>query len=254
MAECCDPITIPTNCVNECNQLVNSCCVINEAGLPCIIPPVVLTGVSVVINSKFITDRVISLLPNPFYGTITVSDSSGRIDTDTTITKITNNTVTLSKPALSTGVTDVTFTFTDQRQCDINASIDAKVCVLSSCPEWTALPPNASGGWVSNNIGSLGAEYSNIDKCTVKLRGSIGTVSYLTSQPTVGILPVGFRPTITYNRLYTVGILVNSSIFKVSIIEVEASMGLVTLIDTTLVDTDSVTVYLDGIFFEVSPN
>jgi hypothetical protein len=151
---CCDPIEIKTNCVNTCNQLVNSCCVINEDELPCIISPVTITDVGLVIGSTSITDSDIStMLPNPFYGVIAVSDSSGRIDTDTTVVRITNNTVTISNPILSTGRSDVTFTFTEQRQCDINAAIDSEICNLSEIvADATACLYDSTGGCEIDNL------------------------------------------------------------------------------------------------------
>lgn len=37
MANCCDPIVIPS-CTKRCNQLVDACCVIDETEYPCIDP------------------------------------------------------------------------------------------------------------------------------------------------------------------------------------------------------------------------
>lgn len=176
MAECCDPIEILTNCADKCNQLVDACCVINEDNLPCIIPDVTITAVNVTNGSSTITAASVSdVLPNPFYGVITVTSTTpGLFEAGTTVDSISIDTVHLSKPAIGTNASaTVIFTFTEQRQCDINAAVDEAICAINTgtvpCYSYTAItgflnewtsPGNDAG--ISNNL-----------FCTVRMKGSV---------------------------------------------------------------------------------
>jgi len=180
MADCCDPIEIPTNCADKCNQLVNACCVINEDNLPCIIPDVTITAVNVTNGSSTITAASVSeVLPNPFYGVITVTSSTpGLFEAGTTVDSISTDTVHLSKPAIGTNASaTVVFTFTEQRQCDINAAVDEAICAINAgtvpCYSYTPITTFLNEWSSPGNDAAL----SNNLFCTVRMKGSVTLLS-----------------------------------------------------------------------------
>lgn len=180
---CCNPVT-PETCVHKCPQEIDSCCVKNEDELSCIIPPIILTttvtaGTYTIPNVAFTPDSII--VPNPFYGVITVSsETSNVIEEGTTVVKIVGSTIYVDKPILSTnGQVDIIFTFTEQRQCDINAAINDLLCNPPGpglCQNYTSIPyasAQEQGIQWSTYPGALPLEISSASQCIVRLRGLI---------------------------------------------------------------------------------
>lgn len=185
---CCNPI-IPPACEHKCDKLVDACCVVNEDGLPCLIPPVIITEVGISAGSQGFSDSTVSdVLPNPFYGVITItSPTTGIFAEGTTVTKIIGDVVYFSQPPIGSDKVDVVFTFTEQRQCDINKAID-KLCSQGSgavCSSWTngvLSDPIMGLTWVTGNANPPTppsppsfAGFASAVGCRGALRGAVKT-------------------------------------------------------------------------------
>ena len=202
MATCCNPVTAPTCTPTPCPQLYNACCVINEANLPCLYPPVDASGVSTaysynitnveVFGGNAIEDIVTGM--TAFTVVDSVETAIGKVTVDSLLTTVTLDTA----PATYSG--NLVFKFVEQTQCDINEAVDAAICALKAgtvpCPSFTPVVFSEGDSLVWTNFGSSRqvAEYSDVQNCTIRLRGVIKTTvssgaaavnSLVTTLPTV---------------------------------------------------------------------
>jgi hypothetical protein len=227
---CCNPIT-PASCVTRCPQLVNACCVINKDNLPCINPPVTVTGSGVSGQSSIRLSEVIS---EPDFGNFVVTDASGCIPDDTEIISFNGSSVNLSNTLTCTFQGNpITITLVNQRQCDINKAFDEKLCTPSGCPEWNIITdysdPIMDITW-GTTIGSEVA-VSNPIGCIVRFTGSVSSAkidpaSDVTIQSQLFVLPSGLWP--SARRALSLTVILTAS----------SGLGLLLLPGVLLIETD----------------
>lgn len=175
---CCNPV-IPPACSHSCDKLIDACCVVNGDNLPCINPPVVIAGSG--IKGQYYIELA-GVVEAPDYGAFAVTDASGCIPEDTEIVGFLGTQIEVSKALTCTFTGNpITVSLINQRQCDINKAFDEAICALDTgtvpCPSFT--PMVFSGGdapvWANFGVSRQVAEYSDVQNCTVKLRGVVKT-------------------------------------------------------------------------------
>lgn len=228
MATCCNPVTAPTCTPTPCPQLYNACCVINEANLPCLYPPVDASGVSTaysynitnveVFGGDAIEDIVTGM--TAFTVVDSVETAIGKVTVDSLLTTVTLDTA----PATFSG--NLVFKFVDQTQCTINKRIDEALCGLlpniPPCPTFEDIVYKVSGqslSWGTSPFG-IHVQAAGLYPCNqVRLRGlatatvavnenACGKIQTIIGQivdPTVWPLQVKSIPTIAAASGYTLG-------------------------------------------------
>lgn len=194
MAECCDPIILPT-CTHRCDKLVDACCVVDQQPLPCIFPPIETEGSGTIGQFVIVVDDPTGILVGM------LADGDG-IGAGAIVTAINGNQITLSVansasfPSASTG-DGLAFALINNTQCDINKAISDILCTIG-CHTYTVatlVDPAMDLVWVGDPANL--PEYSDIKNCKISLRGQATAVM---PDPNVGIdsnlfvLPVGLRP------------------------------------------------------------
>ena len=221
MATCCNPVTAPTCTPTPCPQLYNACCVINEANLPCLYPPVDASGVSTaysynitnveVFGGDAIEDIVTGM--TAFTVVDSVETAIGKVTVDSLLTTVTLDTA----PATYSG--NLVFKFVEQTQCDINEAVDAAICALQAgtvpCFDFTSGAMTLTAPWTAVASGNPQApEYSAPTFCTIRLRGAVQREFNVAEQDTtctlrsfaITTLPAAQHP--LFNRLLPTTVLV----------------------------------------------
>lgn len=123
--KCCDSVVIPSGCTNQCDYLTDACCVINTDNLPCLYPPVTTTGTAI---GGFKQITVVSTTGIEIGMSLFVDDEP----TGQKVVGIVSTVIYFDKVNPAGFIsTEIVFKFAEQKQCDINAAVDAKLCNLS---------------------------------------------------------------------------------------------------------------------------
>lgn len=175
MAECCNPVILPS-CDITCPQLYNACCVVDEQDLDCIFEPIVTTATGIIAQFTIVVSNAAGIV----VGLVASGDGIG-VGAEVTVVAGVQITLSIANSATfpAAGVGDVvTFRAASHTQCEINEEVNSILCDLEQgiipCHTYTNVVFETQDGFTWTPLSPV--QYSDKLSCQIRLRGIAQTI------------------------------------------------------------------------------